>query len=340
MKLDRHRRALVRLFGVGLFLLLARSVSAGSIELFRATVSGEDAWHGEDAKVRFKLGRLEFAEHGKRNASGGVLLNRNLPFLGKGMLEVDVKQVRAGSYQVEILAFKNGGHIATLEAGAGEREGVRFRLSVDGAVPPPGGMDMEGRPIDVVLPPETDEIGLRVRVGGMRGASTKFNDIVYKALFDDSLVLLRVEGEAFPDWDPDHLVVSEQDGVAAGEPADTSTFGSLLSSQRIDRGSFDRMVLQLSEVAPGAGVSVQFVAFDHEGTYAGSIDVAKNLPAGTYVFKAGNVPWFPRAEQFQVKLWVGGGIDAVAHVERLLVLKKAALIDDEKAAGRENGGGS
>lgn len=289
-----------------LVLLLAAAVGTQAEDMifFQSSSRDMDAWVEADARARLSLGRLLVSERNKSGDTGNILLSENLPYFKEGVVELDVKQVIAGTYSLQMLLFKQGQHVGAVDLATGEkREGpTSFWLKA------------------YEVPPGTDELLFKLWVGGMEGASTKFNDLTYTVSLNEELYVLDEHFEAPGTWEQDNVLISfDRDGAEVRLKPGVA-YGSFLHSKRLDRAGFDKLLIDVPEVENG-NMTIQFIMFDQEDTYITSVDVMKAFTKGKHILRSGDIEWAPGTEHFMIKLWLGGQPSARAELTRMMAFK-------------------
>ncbi len=285
------------------FVLGSGACRAEEFELYSAAAAGAAAWSADNARIVQKGRTLVITEDNRSGSFGCVFLTKTLPFLPDASLEIDVKQVVAGNYNVQALAFKGNNHIHTSDIVETSNRPVKQKL-----------------PLKFMgFPPETESILVKVWVTDIDGACIRLNDIRYgldvapeKIGLDETLI----EAAA---WKADNCSWTPGADGARITLSPGKNSGSLEREQRVKKPANGLLFLQIPD-ANGGLLTVQLVVFDAQGNYLESIDALAGIGAGSCSVKLDALKWPEGAAEFSVKLWLNGTANASARVKRLAVL--------------------
>jgi hypothetical protein len=291
---------------LALTVLVCGDVAWGeSLELFKASASGADAWVWGTARIKEKDGLLAVTEQNDTDSYGDVFVSDRFPFLAGGEVRLDVAQVVKGDYTFQLLGFKGQENVATVDLiKSATQNGQRaFSLAKAG------------------LPEDVDQIGFKVWVGGGEGATTVLKDLVYVFDLEQTAILLDERMTDKKAWQNESLALTTSpDGRIELGLNPGSTYGSILHLKRLRKDQHLTLLLGLEEVQAGS-VSAQLVVFGADGTYQESLDVIQHAQAGWHGMPLDALLAAELSPAFQIKLWVGGTDATRARVSRVMVLK-------------------
>ena len=277
------------------------SASAEPVVLFSAVESGPDVWVWEGAKLTAKEGKLTLAKD--KGGEGDVYLGDRFAYVPEAQIKVDAGEVIAGSYSVQVLAFKGDTFLKAIDLIKDEAE--------------PGGRSFQLSKISI--PGGTDRITLKLWISKKPGSAVVFNDISCVLPVEPDNVVYDKQ------IDPATVATADQADWVPGEGGGSLTLhtntpvGSLVFPDQIAKPERGVLVLTTSPVMNGT-LTVQLCAFDAGGNYLAAVDVIKKAAAGMSTL-LDDVAWPEGTATFQVKLWVGGLPGASATISRVLVLK-------------------
>jgi hypothetical protein len=290
---------------VGALVLLSGTFACHAEEfiLFSASASGASAWANDNARIAQKDKALVVTEDNRTGSFGSVYLTRMLPFLAEGAIDVDVKQVVAGNYSVQVLGFQGTKHIHTSDLVESSNKPAKKKL-----------------PLKFMgFPPETDSVMLKIWVTDIEGACVRVSDIRYvldvapeKIGLDD---VFATAGEWKADacsWTP------TLDGARLSLPPGKNS-GSLERAHHVKKPADGLMFFQAPEVVNGS-LTVQVVAFDAQGSYLESLDAIAGAGAGEHSVRLNNLKWPENAAEFSIKIWLNGSANSSALVKRLAIV--------------------
>lgn len=285
----------------GLSLGVVQSAVAEDVVLFSASVAGPDAWVWEGAKLTQQEGKLTLAR--AAGDFGDVYLQDRFAYIPEASLVVDVDSVVAGTYSVQVLAFKGATYLGALDL-------LKDTSQVGSKTYQLG---------KLAIPAGTETITFKLWVSKTIGSATVLNELKYYVPVDPALVAFdkvldvsTVASAEQVDWMP---------GAGGGVMVlqTNAALGSVVLSDQIARPLKGTLVIDVADVKDGT-LTAQLCAFDGSGGYLDSIDVIKKATAGMSI-PLGPVAWPDGTSTFQVKVWLGGSAGASATIKRVLVLK-------------------
>ena len=137
--------------------LLFAATFAGAEEwnLFQASSAGADVWSWGGARIKQDGAELVILENNADGDYGDVYVSDRFPRLPGGVIKWQVGRVMAGTYTLQVLAFRGDTVVGSVD------------LAKDSA-----GTDMKMAQVDSMnLPPEADQLMFKVWVSGAEGAS-------------------------------------------------------------------------------------------------------------------------------------------------------------------------
>ena len=299
----------VALMGVSLILSAGRAAGE-DLTLFKASSAGPDVWAWGDAKLKQEKNGFSIQENGKQGPVGDVYVLDRFSYLPQGVIELDVGRVAAGTYTLQVLAFKENANIGTVD--------VVKECKVAGKQQFPLG--------SIKLPAETETISFKIWVGGVKNASILLNDLQYtasipqeKITYDKKITSSTTEIVT----DKTSWMPSESGGTIALKSNDPSgIIGSALLPDMLKNPKEGTLLLDVPSVRNG-NITVQLVAFDDKAAYLNSVDVIKKVGAGWHAVRLDQVQWPEGTDSFKVKIWLGGdaGAVATAALQRVMVVK-------------------
>lgn len=288
-----------------LSLLLDAPVRGESLELFKASTAGADAWVWGDARIKDQDGLLVVTEESNSENYGDVFVSDRFPFLPRATVQLDVVDVPKGNYTFQVLGFKGQEHVATADLAKSSTESGLRTFTLD----------------ELGLPPDVEQIGFKVWVGGVEGATTRIKELSYIADLAHTRVLLDERSENLKTWENESLVLSTDPlGRTVLGLGSDSAYGSILNRQAVDQHDHLILLLGLADVQDGS-VSAQLVLFGPDGAYQDSVDAIQHAGAGWHSASLDPLFQTQSASSFRVKLWVGGGASTRIRLNRLLVLQ-------------------
>ncbi|MBN1270627.1 MAG: hypothetical protein JXB04_13645 [Kiritimatiellae bacterium] len=287
---------------VGMVVLTVRAF-AGSIDIFRASVAGADAWQWGGARIQEKRGAFVITEHNKQADYGDVFVADRLPLFQDASVELDVREVSGGSYSLQVLGFKDDLHLASADVIKNSAE--------------TGGQIVSMKSIGFV--DEIETVVFKIWVAG-EGASVVIGDLVYVLPLDDEKVISDERFTKVDGWEADGALLSaaREGGILTLAPG--RTYGSILLPDRRDKDTGLTLLLDLPKITDGR-VTVQLVQFDELGDYLESADILKDVGPGFHSIPLEEVKWHPQAEQYMIKFWLSGTVAAEAVLRRLVLMR-------------------
>lgn len=284
-----------------LCLCVARSAMAEEVVLFSAAAAGPDAWVWEGAKLTQQDGKLTLAR--AAGDFGDVYLQDRFAYIPEAALDVNVDSVVAGTYSVQVLAFK----------------GMTYLGAVD-LLKDVSQVGLKTYPLNKLsLPAGTETVTFKLWISKSIGSATVFSDLKYYVQIDPARVVYdkRVDASTVvvpeqADWTP-----GAEGGVMVLQT--NATLGAVVLSDQIAKPLTGTLILDAADVRNGT-LTVQACAFDANGGYLDSIDLIKKATAGISI-PLGPVAWPEGTSTFQVKIWLGGSAGGCATIKCVLVLK-------------------
>ena len=285
----------------GLSLGMVQSVVAEEIVLFSAAAAGADAWVWEGAKLTQQDGKLTLTR--ATGDFGDVYLQDRFAYIPEASLDVNVDSVVAGTYSMQVLAFKGTTYLGALDLLKGTSQiGLKtYQLG------------------KLALPAGTETITFKLWISKTIGSATVFDELKYYVQIDPARVVFdkRIDASTVAtaeqvDWTPG-------DGGGVMVLQTNATLGSVVVSDQIARPLTGTLMLDVADVK-NATLTVQLCAFDGSGGYLDSVDVIKKATAGMSI-PLGPIAWPDGTSTFQVKVWIGGSGGASATIKRVLILK-------------------
>jgi hypothetical protein len=284
-------------------LLCAINAVSKEIVFFSARQKGEDVWSWSGARIKKSGSVLRIYEKDREHNYGDVYVPRSFPYLPEARLRINVKTIESGTYTVQALCMSGKSHFDTVNL-------INDSTTL-------GATDVSLS--DYNFPEMTDNIILKIWVGGQEGAAMQLNNFEYflpldafKIVLDDPLDQLPEEekpSNADVDMHPHGLkMVLEQD----------SSYGALVLDGTHHRTTTDYLLINIP--ACRGRVSVQLAAFNAEGEYLGAVDLIKDVTSGWHGRPLHTLHGPKGTLQFRVKLWLSGNADAFAVFSRLLLL--------------------
>ena len=295
-------KTMVAVFLMAGFLLgILQSAAAEEVALFSAAAAGPDAWVWEGAKLTQQDGKLMLAR--AAGEFGDVYLQDRFAFIPEASLDVDVDSVVAGTYSVQVLAFKGATYLGAVDL-------LKDTSQVGLKTYPLGKLS---------VPAGTETITFKLWISKSIGSATVFNELKYYAPVDPALIIFdkvldasTVAAAEQVDWTPG-------DGGGVMVLQTNATLGSVVLSDQIARPVTGTLLVDVADVKD-ATLTAQLCAFDGGGGYLDSVDVIKKATSGMSI-PLGPVAWPDGTSTFQLKLWIGGSAGASATIKRVLVLK-------------------
>jgi len=284
--------------------LAAWTAMAEDLTLFSAAQAGADAWSWGGAKIAQQNGKLVVSVAGKEMSYGDVYISDHLPFLKDGVIELDVSEVPAGAYTLQILAFEGQSLMTTADVikEAAQTGKKIVHLSAAG------------------LSPMTETFVLKFWVVSSATASTVLNDLRYSVPIAPDAVLLDKKIDSTTGAETDNTTWTPADNSGVINLSSNAYYGSVLFPDEIAKPDSGTVIIHSSEVKNGA-LSVQAIAFDKKRTYLGSVDLIKGVGAGMRAARLAAHTWPLGTAAFQIKIWLEGGASTSATIKRILVLK-------------------
>lgn len=285
----------------GLFLCGMQSVIAEEVVLFSAVAVGADAWVWEGAKLTQQDGKLVLAR--AVGGCGDVFLQDRFAYVPEASLDVDVDSVTAGTYSVQVLAFKGATYLGAVDL-LKDTSQVGLKTYQLGKL---------------ALPAGTETISFKVWISKTIGSGTVFNELKYYVPIDPSHIVFDRVIDASTVATPEQVGWMPGAGGGVMELQTNATLGSVVFPDQIARPMTGTLVIDVADVRNGT-LTAQLCAFDQSGGYLDSIDLIKKATAGMSI-PLGSVEWPDGTSTFQVKVWIGGSSGASATIKRVLVLK-------------------
>ena len=289
------------LLALGL-MLAGGTVGGGEAVLFSATKASFDAWQWEGAKLKAdEKGGLVLTPD--RANLPSVVLQDRFAWCPDGVVRLDVRQAVAGTFSLQVLAFKGPTYLGALDlVKASDQKGVMVF------------------PFDrLAFPPGTETVTFKLWVSRGIGTAISINELEYVIPINPEQVVYEGKMDAATRVEADQLDWTLGDAGAQVRLRDGSSIGSLLFTDQIPRQDSRHLIVQLNDVK-GGSVAAQVCAFNEAGEYLDSVDVVKHATAGISC-ALGGIAWPEGTATFQVKLWAGGDSGMSALIQRLLVLK-------------------
>ncbi len=283
--------------------LLGWAAAAGAEEavLFSAAEAGADAWTWDGAKLEGQGGKLLLSRD--KGEVSAVVLDDRFAYVPDGVVDINVEQVMAGTYTVQVLAFKGSSYLGAADVLKDTAQfGVKvFQLS------------------KLELPAGTETISFKLWVSKQGGSSVLINDLRYYVSVEPGKVVFdkKVDTATAVTADKAKWVAAVGGGnlmLAAGEKE-----GSVVFPDQIAKPDKGTLILQVAGVKNGT-LTAQLCAFDAAGNYLSSVDAIKRATASMSC-ALDSLPWPADTATFQIKLWIGGTPEVFATVKRLLVLR-------------------
>lgn len=277
---------------------------AEDIELFRASKMGDAAWVWGGARLKEKGGQLVIKEHNSDAAYGDVFMADKSPYFKDALVDLNIEDC-SGALTPQAVAFEGDKYLASYDLAAQIAE--------------PGSYTFDFK--DSELPAETETILFKFWIGGEEGAYAAIRDLVYRLPITDEDVLIKERFEKKDAWETQDTllgiaVAGAKLSIQPGKP-----YGAMLYMPLISKEEGTMLLLDAPMVQNG-NISMQLVAFDDIGEYLRSIDVLKEVGPGMHVVDIDKVSWPPQAEQYRVKLWIGGQPNATALLNRLMLIRR------------------
>ena len=287
----------------GLLLIAETVLGAEELVLFDASEEGESAWVAEQAQVTEKMRDFLVREDNPTDTYGSVYTKSRYVFVPSASLEINVKQVIAGTYTIQVLAIKDDKVIHTSDVIKGSTQTGKKKV-----------------PLKFIgLPAETESVAFKIWVADADSAATRFRDLNYIVDVEPDNVLLDDSFTPPTGWRAfDTVIMGDAKGARVTLKPDF-TFGAIESEKRVKWPESGFLYLDTAAVENGS-TSVQLVVFDTDGNYLESIDVISNVFAGRHSVGFDAVSRPAGAASFSVKLWIGGGPRVAATYSRLMVI--------------------
>jgi hypothetical protein len=285
----------------GLLLGMLSPAGAEDVVLFSAAASGADAWVWEGAKLTSQDGKLVLAR--AAGDVGDVYLQDRFAYIPEATLDVNVDSVIAGTYSVQVLAFKGATYLGALDL-LKDTSQIGLKTYQLGKM---------------ALPAGTETITFKLWVSKTIGSATVLDDLKYYVQVDPALVAFDKVIDAATVATAEQVDWMPGDGGGVMTLQTNATMGSIVLSDQIARPLKGTLILDVADVKNGT-LTAQLCAFDGSGGYLDSVDVIKKATAGMSI-PLGPVAWPDGTSTFQVKVWIGGSAGASATIKRVLVLK-------------------
>jgi hypothetical protein len=285
----------------GLSLGMVQSAVAEEVVLFSAAAAGADAWVWEGAKLTQQDGKLTLAR--AAGEFGDVYLQDRFAYIPEASLDVDVDSVVAGTYSVQVLAFKGATYLGAVDLLKDTSQvGLKtYQLN------------------KLSIPAGTETITFKLWISKTIGSATVFNELKYYAPLDPAIVAFDKVLDASTIATAEQVDWTPADGGGVMVLQTNATLGSVVLSDQIARPMTGTLVIDVADVKD-ATLTAQLCAFDGSGGYLDSVDVVKKATSGMSI-PLGPVTWPDGASTFQVPVWIGGSAGASATIKRVLVLK-------------------
>jgi hypothetical protein len=281
--------------------LAGMAATADEVVLFSAANAGPDAWSWEGARLTGQENGLILSKDKGENCS--VVLEDRFALVPGAQIQFDVQKVVAGSYALQVLAFKGTTYLGSIDLvkDSAEVGAKAFELG------------------KLALPADTETITFKLWISKDLGSAVQIKDLTYSLLVTPEQVVYDkfVGTSTAVQTDQAVWTPGEQGGklaLNAGVP-----HGSIVFTDQIQKPVGGTLLIQVSDLKNGT-LTVQACAFNANGEYLSSIDLMKRGTASLSMNLA-SVPWPEGAATFQIKLWLGGSPDTSAVISRLLVLK-------------------
>lgn len=277
---------------------------AEDLELFRASKLGDSVWVWGGARLKKKGDVFTITEHSQEADYGDVFMADKIPFFKDALVDI-VIQNATGAVTLQALGFKGDDYLGTHDLLSQIAEPGSYSLDFKGAV----------------LPEESERILFKLWIGGEEGATASIRDLVYRLPVKDENILINDRFAKTAQWETQDTLIGVDVAGAKLTLQPGKTFGAILYLPLIPKDENTLLLLDTPVVLNG-NISVQVVAFDDIGEYLRSIDVLKEVGAGMHVVDMGAVSWPPQSEQYRIKIWIGGAVNAEALLSRMLLIRK------------------
>ncbi|MFH0953123.1 MAG: hypothetical protein V1873_02205 [Verrucomicrobiota bacterium] len=299
------RRSLIVAGMLAGLLFGAARLGAEEMVLFNMKTTGADAWSWGQAQASWDAGELVVTENNKLKAHGDIFLSDRLPYLPGGEVLMDVGQVLAGSYTLQVLAFQGNSFLLSSD------------LIHDALKPGPRTATLN----TAGLPPFTDGILFKIWVANAEGAAIRIKDFKYFATLDPTNLIYDRVVEATTPVELDRLTWTPVENAGATIALITNeSYGSVLFTDPIPKPDTGTLMIQIPSVKRGS-LTVQFAALDGAGQYLSALDVIKRVGAGWRSTQLASLSWPEGTKSFQIKIWLEGVEEASATITRLIVLR-------------------
>ncbi len=280
--------------------LVSAGVQGGQVMLFSAADVGPDAWTWEGARLKAQPEGLVLTP--ARNDVCSVVLQDRFAWLPQGEVALDVQQVVAGTYTLQVLAFQGTTYLGAIDLVKDSAQKGLQVFSLD----------------RLAFPKGTEAITFKLWVSRGVGTAVVIADLQYRLAVADDQLWHDERIAATTEVAADQVVWTPSDLGGTLRLVEGASIGSALFPSQIVRPKRGHLIVQCKDVRQ-CTLTAQVCTFDASGNYLDSRDVVRQGTASLSSALDADA-WPEEAATFQVKLWLGGGTNASAVVQRIVVL--------------------